>query len=159
MELHAHECLTLSLGSCEFPGICHNWADGKRRRLEDCLGEVLIACEQIAASVKQERISRAEAEVRRKEEEKRRMEEQMRKAEYERKAKAVKELASAWQESTLLRDFSEELQVIAAKADLPEEKKQEILKMVEWSLRDADYVNPLTDLNWTIEQFKDRYWY
>jgi hypothetical protein len=120
---------------------------------------VIVACKQIAASVKQERISHAEAEVRRREEEKRRFDEQQRKAEYERKAKAVKGLASAWQESKLLRDFAKDLQVTATAADLPDEKKQEILTMIEWSLRHAEYVNPLADLNWTITQFKERHWF
>jgi hypothetical protein len=151
--------LIVTLESCEFSSIRHNWADGKRRRIEDCLGEVLAACKQIAASVKQERISRAEAEVRRREEEKRRFDEQQRKAEYERKAKVVKGLAGAWQESKLLRDFAKDLQVTATAADLPDGKKQEILTMIEWSLRHAEYVNPLRDLDWTITQFKNRYWY
>jgi hypothetical protein len=81
------------LESCEFPSISRSWSDGKRRKLDTCLGEVPIACKKIAAAIKQERVDRAEAERMRREEEKRRTEEAARKAEYERKAKAVKALA------------------------------------------------------------------
>jgi len=30
--------------------------------------------------------------------------------------------------------------------------------MVDWALHNADYVDPLTDLEWTINQFKDPPW-
>jgi hypothetical protein len=150
--------LKITVESCEFSFIQRSWNDGKRRKLEQCLGEVLVACRLIASSVKKVRVERAEAEVLRREEEKRRAEQAVKQAEYDRKAKAVGELATAWRESRLLRDFANSLGLAATAAELPEEKKQEISTIVEWSLRHADYVDPLTDLDWTIAQFKPRQW-
>ena len=66
--------LNLALESCEYPSISHSWADGKRRKLDSCLGEALVACKKMAAAIKQERMDWAEAERLRREEEKRRME-------------------------------------------------------------------------------------
>lgn len=151
--------LKLALWSCDYPGISHTWADGKRRQLETCLGEVLVACQRLPAAVKKEREDRAEAERLRREEEKRRAEEALRKAEYDRKAKTVKELAQAWHESKLLREFAAALQSTSAvTADLSDNAKSEIQSMIDWTLRNADYVDPLTDLKWTINQFKDPPW-
>lgn len=151
--------LKVTLESCEFSSIRYNWADGKRRKLEDCLGEVFVACEKIAASVKKERVNRAEAEIRRREEEKRRTEEAIRKAEYDRKATALTRLASAWKEAQLLRDFARALQSTVTSADLPEKERLETEAMAEWSLHHADYVDPLTDIIWTINEFNDPPWH
>jgi hypothetical protein len=93
---------------------------------------------------------RAEAERMRREEEKRRLEEAARKAEYERNAKAVKALAQQWQESKLLRAFTAALQSTATEAQLSGETKQRLKTMIDWSAKHADYVDPLTDLKWTL---------
>jgi hypothetical protein len=148
--------LRITLESCEYPHICAKWTDGKRRKLEDCLGETLIACDIFSASIKKERAERTEAARLRQDEEKRRAEEAVRRAEYERKAEAVKELANAWHEGKLIRAFANDLRMAAADAVLSEDKKQEIHAIVQWSLDHADYVDPITDLEWTIAQFEDR---
>ena len=151
--------LKLALWSCDYPGISRTWADGKRRRLEQCLGELLVACQKLPAAIKKEREDRAEAERIRREEEKRRAEEALRKAEHDRKAKTVRELAHAWQESRLLREFGTALQNTTAETpDLSDEAKKELLVMVDWILHNADYVDPLTDLKWTRNQFKNPPW-
>ena len=150
--------LKISVESSEFPFIQRSWSDGKRRRLEQCLGEVFAVCKLIAPSVKKERIERVEAEVRRREEEKRRAEEATRQAEYDRKAKAVKKLADSWQEARLLRDFSHALTAQVESTDLTPEARVEHEAMAKWALRHADYVDPLTDLGWTLRQFKDPPW-
>ena len=108
--------------------------------------------------MKKERIERAEAEVRRREEEKRRSEEAARQAEYDRKAKAVKKLADSWQEARLLRDFSHALNAQIESADLTSEARLEHETMAKWTLRHADFVDPLTDLDWTLSQFKNPPW-
>jgi hypothetical protein len=152
--------LKLTLVSSEYANISQSFADGKRNKLDFCVGEVLVTCQKMAAAVKREREDRAERERRWKEEEKRRWEEAARKAEYDRKAKAIVELARAWQESNLLRNFAAALQAeVDAATDLPEDTKHDLLAMVEWSKGNADYVDPLTDLKWTLGQFKSPSWY
>ena len=139
---------------CEYQYTSHSWSDRKRRKLEDCLGEIFVACEKTSKSVKQERLDRAEAERRRIEEQKRRVEEAKRQAKYDRKAKALKELAHSWEESKLIKDFTTALEASLAQPDVPEAVKEQPHKIVEWGFRDADYVDPLTDLNWVAEHFK-----
>ena len=151
--------LNLTLESCEYPSISRSWSDGKRRKLDTCLGETLVACKKMAEAIKQERVDRAEAERLRREEEKRRIEESIRKAEYDRKAKAVNSLVQQWQESKLLRAFTAALQSTATEAQLSDETKKQLETMIEWSARHADYVDPLTDLKWTLGQFKNPPWH
>jgi hypothetical protein len=44
---------------------------------------------------------------------------------------------------------------VAAATDLPEDSKHDLQAMVEWIIGNADYVDPLTDLKWTLGQFKN----
>lgn len=150
--------LKIAVESCEFSFIQRTWTDGKLRKLERCLGDVFVACKLIATSVKKVRIERAEAELRRREEEKLRAEKAARQAEYDRKAKAVKKLADAWHEARLLRDFSHALMATIESAELTSEARLEYEAMAEWTLRNANYVDPLTDLDWALRQFKNPPW-
>lgn len=150
--------LRFSLSSCEYPNVSKSWSDGKRRKLESCVGDILYAYEETANAVKQERVDRAEAERRRIEEQKRQAEAATRKAEYDRKAEALKKLAHAWKESKLVKDFALALQGTVAGAEVPAELKEELEKMVEWGLRHANYLDPLTDLKWVAQQFKNPPW-
>lgn len=150
--------LRFSLSSCEYPYISQSWKDGKRQKLESCVGEVFHACARTANAVKQERVERAEAERRRIEEQKRQAEAAARKAEYDRKAEALKKLSYAWKESKVVRDFTHALQETVVGADVPADLKDELQKMIEWGLRHADYLDPLTDLKWVAKQFKNPPW-
>lgn len=63
-------------------------------------------------------------------------------------------------ESKLLREFASALQTtMAGTADLSDEAKGELKSMVDWTLRNANYVDPLTDLKWTVGQFKPPTWF
>lgn len=150
--------LKFSLHSPEFSAIHFGWADGKRRKLEACLGEILVACEGMAPAIKRAREDKAEAERRWAEERKREAEAAVRKAEYERRAGAVKKLAGNWHESRLIKDFAQALQQAASASDVPDDLRKELQTMIEWTTRHADYVDPFTDLNWTIGQFKNPPW-
>ena len=54
--------------------------------------------------------------------------------------------------------FATALQTTLAQSDVPDTVKEELQKIVEWSLHHADYVDPLTDLKWVAEQFKKPSW-
>ena len=101
----------------------------------------------------------AEAERMRTEEENRQLEEAARKSECERKAKAVKALAQQWQESKLLRVFTAALKSTATEAQLSSKTKQQLKTMIDWNANHADYVDPLTDLKWSLGQFKNPPWH
>ena len=150
--------LRFSVSSCEYPNVSQSWSDRKRRKLESCVGEIFHAYEKTAKAVKQERVDRAEAEQPRIEEQKRQAEVAARKAEYDRKAEALKKLAHAWKESKLVGDFTRALQANLAGVELSADLKEELEKMVEWGLRHSNYLDPLTDLKWVAQQFKNPPW-
>jgi len=59
------------------------------------------------------------------------------------------------QESKLLRALTAALQSTVTEAQLSGETKQQLKTMIDWSAKHADYVDPLTDLKWTVGQFKN----
>lgn len=145
--------LKFTLESVEFP-IQSSWSDGKRRRLEDCLGEIIVECERTAPAVKKAREMRAEQERQWAEQRRKEQEAAIRRAEYERKAKAIKKLSQQWQESKCTRDFANDLKLTAESCDVADSVKEELRSMIEWTIKHADYLDPLTDLNWTVREFK-----
>jgi hypothetical protein len=150
--------LRFTLSSSEYSNVSQAWSDGKRRKLESCVGEIFCAYEKTANAIKQERADRAEAERRRIEEQKRQAEVATRNAEYDRKAEALKKLADAWEESKLVKDFTLALQANLVGVELAADLKEELEKMVEWGHRHANYLDPLTDLKWVAQQFKNPPW-
>jgi hypothetical protein len=112
------------------------------RNLRIASGKSCPSVELTAEAVKRERKERAETERRRIEDHKRQAENAARKAEYDREAEAVKKLAHAWKENKVIKEFAGALEGSLASADVPESEKQELKKMVEWSFRHADFVDP-----------------
>ena len=151
--------LKLEVSSLEFPEIRDKWWDRKWKSLEKCLGEAVVTCETSGRPIRRERELRAEAERQRAEEEKREAEAAIRRAEYKRKAGAIKKLSQEWHESELIRGFVTALRAATGSAELSEDSKRELQSMIDWSASHADYVDPLTDLNWTVDQFKNEFWY
>ena len=147
--------LKLTLESVEFPAIWGSWSDGKRRKLENCLGEMVVECERAILAIKRAREARAEAERRRIMEQKLEQQAAIRRLEYERTAEVVKKLSQAWQESNLFRDFATALQAKAVAADIPDNVRQELETIIDWTVRHAVRLNPLSRLNSTIWQFKE----
>ena len=47
--------LRFTLESCEYSYLRHVWKDGKRQKLEECVGEIFANCEATAKAVKRER--------------------------------------------------------------------------------------------------------
>ena len=157
-DINPNGLLRFSLTSCDFPNVSHSWSDGKRQKLEGCLGEIAYMIGKMANEIKTERQARAEAEQRRIEEQKREAEAAARQAEYDRKAKALKELNSAWKSGRSIREFVLALRARLSDADVSDSLRAELEKMVDWGLRHADYLDPLTDLKWTADQFKKPSW-
>jgi len=151
--------LKLTLNAPEFSWISKTWKDGKRQRLETFMGEIVVECERTAQAIKQDRQKRIEDERRRIEEHRRQAQEAARQAEYDRKAKVVQKFAQDRRESKLIKRFARELQTASDVAEVAPELKQDLQKMIDWSLEHADYVDPLTDLSWMIGQFKKQSWY
>lgn len=151
--------LKLTLSSSEFSWISKSWNDRKRQTLEDLMGEIVGECERTGLAVKTCRQERIEAEHRRVEEQKRQAEQAARQAEYDRKAKIVAKFSQDWRESKLIKRFVRALQAATDAADVSPELREDLQKMIDWSRKHADYVDPLTDVNWMIGRFKKPSWY
>ena len=145
--------LKLTLNSPEFSWISKTWKDGKRQRLETFMGEIVVGCERTAQAIKQDRQNGIEAERRRIMEQKLERQAAIHRFEYERKTAVVKNLSQAWQESNLLRDFATALQAKAVAANIPDDMRLELETIIDWIVRHAVHLNPLSHLNSTVRRF------
>lgn len=150
--------LKLAIRRTEQLGLRCWWSDGKKRRVEDSLGEFLVSLVTVANALKRQREEHAEWERRRAEERKREAEQAARRAEHERRAKAVEGLARSWEHSKSLLAFAERLSLLAGQEDIPEEQRLDIRAMAEWAMRHAQLADPFTHLTWMIGQFKNPPW-
>lgn len=150
--------LKLSIDCSRYRGIRHAWSDGKKQRIENCLGRFLVALPMTASALKREREEQAERERRWAEERKREEEERRRREEYERKAKVVEKFAHSWNESKLVRVFAVALKTAVEGPSVPDDQKQELNAMVDFAVSHAAYVDPLTHPKWIIANFKNPLW-
>jgi len=135
--------------------IRHSWSDGKKQRIEKCLGHFLVTLPLIATNLKKERAERAERERRWAEERKREEETRRRREEYDRKAKVVEKLSQSWHESCRLHAYAAAIKAAAEDPETPAEQKSDLAAMADFTLRHAGFVDPLTDLKWMLGQFKN----
>ena len=146
--------LTLTLESVEFPEIHRSWSDGKRQTLENCLGEIVMECQKAGSAIKQLRKARVDAERRRIQKQKLEYVVADQRAEYERKTEAIKRLSQSWAESNRLRDFATALQAKALAPNLSDDLRRELEAMIDWMVRHALRLNPLSRLGRTIQEFR-----
>lgn len=151
-------CLTLAIECGDSLGIRHSWSDGKKQRVEDVLGRFIVTLPAVARALKRRREELAEQQRKWEEERKRQNEEAARKAEYDRRAKAVDGLARSWEQSNLLGRFAERLASTAEQEGIPVEQKRDLHEMAAWVRNHAWFVDPLTDVAWTLRQFKQPPW-
>ena len=83
------------------------WRDGKRQRLENCLGAIVVAFVEAAKAIKEDRQAREEQERQWRDEERRRRLARWEAMEHERRCKALDEELSRWRLCTELRAYVE----------------------------------------------------
>jgi hypothetical protein len=148
--------LRFVLQSIEAPHIQHVWADGKRQKLEGCVGEMLVGLEDNANAIKKYRDDCAETERQRIAEQKREDERRRRQAEYDRKLEVVREFAAQRREANELRQFAGALRENLRSPAVSMEQKLGVLRILDWIERHANYVDPLTDIRHVISEFRGR---
>lgn len=137
----------------ELRHIRSSWGDGKTRRVENCLGELVAILPHLAKALKLAREENERDRLRREEERKQEEEERRRQEEYDRKAKVVGEFLRGWNESKAFRDFAGAIEDKAEQLSLQDGQKQEILEITKWIARHAENLNPLADFEWMIDEF------
>jgi len=135
-----------------------SWSDGATRRLETCLGEFIAVLPHVAKAVKAVKEERARENARRQEEAKQAEENRRKQAEYDRKAKVVAQFLQGWRESKALRAFVAAIEKKLNSSAIGAEQKQEMQAIAEWIAHHADYVDPLTDFDWMVGEFKNPSW-
>ena len=145
--------LKFSLVSTEVSHLQHSWTDGKKQKLENCLGEMFVCFETTANAVKKYREDCAEAERQRVEEQKRAEGQRRKQEEYNRKFEVVSKSVQQWREANELREFASTLRESLRSPAVPIEQKLAILRIVDWVERHANSVDPLTDVGQMIQRF------
>ena len=130
-----------------------SWADGKVQILENCLGDFVVGVKVAAAAIKKHRIE-SEEWARRREIERKQREEQERLAqEHKRKAEFVTELIENWETAERVRAFLRAMTECASQLELPDEKKQAIRQVLDWTNGYVESIDPLVDLPDSIDEF------
>ena len=142
----------------ELRHIRSSWSDGKTRRVENCLGELVAILPHVAKALKLIREENERERLRREEERKQAEEERRRQEEYDRKAKVAGEFLRRWKESKVFRDLAAAIEEKAESSLVQDGQKQEILAIAQWIARHADNMNPLADFDWMIDEFNDPPW-
>jgi hypothetical protein len=135
-----------------------SWSDGAIRRLENCLGEFVAVLPHIAKAIRTVNEERARENARRQEEAKQAEENRRKQAEYDRKAKVVAQFLQGWREGKALRAFAAAIKKKLDSSTIEAEQKREMQTITEWITDHADYVDPLTDFDWMVEEFKNPPW-
>jgi hypothetical protein len=148
--------LKFTLQSTEASQLQHIWTDRKKRKLESCVGEIFVCFETIANAVKKYREDCAEAARQRVEEQKRAAERRRQEEEYNRKLEVVSNFAQKWREANELREFATTLKESVRSPAVPVDQKLGILRILDWIERQANYVDPLTDISRIIQRFDNR---
>jgi hypothetical protein len=130
-----------------------SWADAKIQILENCLGDSIIAVKVAAAAIKKHRIESEEWARRRAEEARQREERRRREQEHKRKAECISGLIENWEQAQRVRAFWRAMSECAAQLELPEDKRQEIRQVLDWTSQYAESLDPLTDLSGSIDEF------
>jgi hypothetical protein len=132
------------------------WGDAKTQQLESFLGDFIVTLPRIAAAIKFRNEERERQHQQWQEQQKRAEDERRRQAEYGRKIQVVGKLAAAWREVSLLREFAQVLKQGSRSPVVPVEQKLVALRVVDWTERLANSLDPLIDIAWVIRQFDKR---
>jgi len=135
--------LRLRIANAQWFGVTDSWADGKKGRLEQDLGEFVRGLEEVAEAKKMQRAQEEEARVRREEERRQEWERERLRHRDERRGAELKEQASRWREARELRQYVAALKKatsVAMRTDLEISSLQE---WVAWAEAHAERVDPL----------------
>jgi len=147
--------LKFTLESCEYPGISQSWADRRLRKLDTCVGEILVACQTMAAAI-QRREDRAcyQRELERRHA--RELEERERQEEYLRESKVIKIAAESLEFSQDIRRLVVCFGSTNKIHELSHKHFGQLSKMLEWCTEYANSLDPTNRLGNIVEEFTSR---
>ena len=129
------------------------WSDGKLQRLEKCLGDIVVGLKVVAGAIKKHKRDIEERDKRWEEERKQEQERKRRAEEHKRKAEFIAEMMRNWEDAQRLRTFVKALAERSTQLELPDGEKQNVQQVVDWTAKYAEFLDPLTDLPNSIDEF------
>jgi hypothetical protein len=139
-DFHPSGEFVVEAGRPDYSWVHKTWKDGKRRKLEQQLGEIVGGLEVLAETFRLDRIRRAEEERLRAEEARRREEERRRQEEESKRVERLRRDAALWREANLVREY-----LSALDAALPnEERTPEFERWLSWAHDKAQQLDPMT---------------
>jgi hypothetical protein len=148
--------LKFTLESCEYSLISRSWSDGKQRMLDTCLGEILIACQTMAAAIKKEREDRARYQRDLERQRARELEARERQEEYLRKSGVIKRAAESLELSQDIRRLIVCLGSTTRIHELSHQRFGQFNRMLEWCTEYANFLDPTNRLAGIVEEFTGR---
>ncbi|MFA6545780.1 MAG: hypothetical protein WCS99_15285 [Limisphaerales bacterium] len=124
-------------------GARKTWNDGKRKRIEDQLHEIVAGFFVVAEGMKQERLRWEEQQRRWQEEERRRRElERLRQAE-EARCQRLEASAGLWAKAARLRDFVAACEAKLRSSGVPMDDSGREARWLAWARKHAERLDPL----------------
>ncbi len=117
------------------------------------MGDFIVGVKVAAAAIKKHRIESEEWSRRREEERKEREKQQKLAEEHKRKAEFVTELMENWETAERVLAFLRAMTECASRLKLPDEKKQEIRQVLDWTNGYVESIDPLIDIPDSIDEF------
>ena len=138
--------LSVRIFGVDRSGLRQSWRDGKKQRVEHCLGEVLAALEVAAQQLKQNRL---EQEIRRREweeAEQRRIDEWRREQEEKRRRQELEDLASSRERSVRILELLKALRSTALANDASVEPGSTLGAWLAWAEDYAERLDPVEEI-------------
>jgi hypothetical protein len=136
-------------------GLRKHWSDGRRQRLEACLGAFVLQLEHVAAWIKTDRQRREDAEQKRRAWELKRAEKLRAIHEEEQRLATLRAQVDAWCQSERLRGFVRAVDEAARNGRIRHDA--ELRRWLAWVSDQADRLDPLSVSPPSILDEKKRY--
>ena len=142
--------LTLQLTNVEGLGVRAKWQDGKRQRLEQCLGSFVAHLSTVALAFKLKRdadaqraIAAREAELRRLEESRLRYQAEERRRQEEKREQQLEAEVALWRRAEDIRAYVQATLKILGDGDAVTADDKSARERMKWALEYADRIDPL----------------
>jgi len=138
-------------------GLRKHWGDGKKQRLENCLGRFITQLEAVAVTIKKQREEREEAARRRRAWEEERAEKLRLIHEEEERVKDLHAEVDAWHRSERVRRFIDTVRAAAIAKHGAIGVGSELERWLTWAAAQADRIDPLVESPHSILDERRKY--
>jgi hypothetical protein len=135
--------LHLRIDGLAYLGVRRTWADGKRRRLETCLGSFVLGLRQAASALKHQRVERAERERQYELERQRRIEVETARQLEEARVRVLDGQMVRWRKARRIREYLGALKAAGVISLPPEVKIETMGGWLQWAGEYANRLDPL----------------